>query len=170
MKRYDAVVVGAGPSGMLLWECLSDAGLDVLLIDAGPAESVSRQDTEESDLLIWEYETFDGKPLRWRRVHAVGGRTLGWGGFCHRFPQVVFDNGKWPYGGSTLAPDYTRVERWLNVMEGKLSAEHRTAALRLGWVSLPLRGARIEGRHMDGPGCARGRCRCLQQRGGRIRH
>ena len=35
MKIFDAVVVGAGPGGMLLWERLTDAGLDVLLINAG---------------------------------------------------------------------------------------------------------------------------------------
>ncbi len=145
MRRYDVVVAGAGPSGLLLWECLTDAGLDVLLIDAGP-DSGSTQRPKESDPRIWAYETGDGQELQWRRVHGVGGRTLGWGGFCHRFPQVVFDDGNWPYGAGTLAPDYSRAERWLHMTEGSLAPGHREAAQRLGWSFVPLRGARVDGR------------------------
>ena len=145
MRRYDVVIAGAGPSGLLLWECLTDAGLDVLLIDAGPNSGLLQR-PKESDPGIWAYETGDGQKMQWQRVHGVGGRTLGWGGFCHRFPQVVFDDGNWPYGASTLTADYARAERWLHVMEGILTQEHRAAAQRLGWSFVPLRGARVDGR------------------------
>ena len=81
MRRYDAVVVGAGPSGMLLWECLSDAGLDVLLIEAGPARCACGQ-PEESDRLIWQVQNLQWKAIavapgacRWR-PHAGLGRLL----------------------------------------------------------------------------------------------
>jgi choline dehydrogenase-like flavoprotein len=145
MRRFDAVVVGAGPSGMLLWERLADAGLDVLLIDAGSHGGDGRV-PPPSDPGAWAYETGDGRPLTWRRVHAVGGRTLGWGGFCHRFPQVVFEDGGWPYGARALAPYYAEAERWLHVTDGRLCPEFRDAARRLGWRFAPLRGARLDGR------------------------
>ena len=49
-----------------------------------------------------------------------------------------------------LAPDYSRAERWLNMVEGSLSAEHCAAARRLGWNLVPLRGARVDGRVWTG--------------------
>ncbi|MCC2689267.1 MAG: family oxidoreductase [Rhizobiaceae bacterium] len=146
MKIFDAVVVGAGPGGMLLWERLTDAGLDVLLIEAG-ARSRDGAAPPPSDPGLWAYEMGDGHPLAWRRVHAVGGRTLGWGGFCHRFPQSVFEEGGWPYGARTLAPHYAEAERWLHMTRGgRLRPEFRDAARRLGWRFAPLRGARVHGR------------------------
>ncbi len=137
----DIVVVGAGPAGILAYEQLNAAGFDVMLIDAGPAGRPGAP-APPSPAAVWGYRTSDGAAVDWPRVHAVGGRTLGWGGFCHRFPPVVFQEGGWPYGAPALRSAYAAAERWLGVAEGLVSPTHRAAARRLGLPVLPLRGAR----------------------------
>lgn len=140
MNRLDAVIIGAGPAGLLVFEQLTEAGLNVALLEAGP-KATSGQ-VPPSDPAIWGYHTQDGVELDWVRTHAVGGRTVGWGGFCFRFPQSVFERGGWPYGADTLEPFYDAAERWVGIAEGLLLPSHQEAARRLGAQAVPLRGAR----------------------------
>jgi choline dehydrogenase-like flavoprotein len=146
MRSPDAVIIGAGPSGILVWEQLTAAGLNAVLLEAGPRGPRGGY-APPSDPGLWAYRQSRGAAaLDWQRVHAVGGRSVEWGGFSFRFPQSVFEDGGWPYGARTLAPDYATVETWLGVVEGRLHAHHRRAARRLGWRLLPLRAARLGGR------------------------
>lgn len=140
MKLYDVIIVGAGPSGMLVYETLRARGANVLLIDAGPKGPIGCY-PPPVDESIWRYQSH-GALAEWPRVYAVGGRTLSWGGFSYRFPNQVFSDGDWPYLAQTLHPYYRVAERWLGVVEGKLTDQHRSAARKLGWPFLPLRGAR----------------------------
>jgi choline dehydrogenase-like flavoprotein len=143
MRSPDAVIIGAGPTGILVWEQLAAAGLNAVLLEAGPRGPRGGY-APLSDPGLWAYRQGRGvAALDWRRVHAVGGRSVEWGGFSFRFPQSVFEDGGWPYGARTLAPDYAAAEAWLGVVEGRLHPHHRRAARRLGWRLLPLRGARL---------------------------
>jgi choline dehydrogenase-like flavoprotein len=141
---HDMLVVGAGPAGILVWERLTAAGLDAVLLEAG-AKSAGKV-PPPVDANAWAYRTHRSNPLEWLRTHAVGGRTLGWGGISFRFPDCVFKKGGWPYGARTLAPYYSQAESWLGVVEGRLHAHHRRAARQLGWRMVPLRGARRAGK------------------------
>jgi choline dehydrogenase-like flavoprotein len=140
----DIVIIGAGPSGILVWEQLTGAGLNAVLLEAGPSGPRGGY-APPSDPNVWAYRQARGAVVDWARIHAVGGRTVAWGGLCFRFPQSVFDGGDWPYGARTLSPDYATAEAWLGVVEGRLQPHHRRAARRLGWPVLPLRGARLGG-------------------------
>jgi choline dehydrogenase-like flavoprotein len=145
MRSPDAVIVGAGPSGILVWEQLTAAGLHAVLLEAGPAGS-SGEAAPVSDPSLWAYQTKRGAQLNWSRVHAVGGRTAAWGGYCFRFPQAVFERGGWPYGLRALAPYYAQAEDWVGVVQGRVDPHHRNMARRLGQPLLPVRSAQFEGR------------------------
>ena len=144
MTSPDVVIIGAGPSGILVWEQLTAAGLNAVLLEAGPGGPRGGY-APTSDPNMWAYRQAHGAVVDWLRIHAVGGRTVAWGGLCFRFPQSVFEGGDWPYGARTLAADYAAVETWLGVVEGRLQPHHRRAARRLDWPVLPLRGARLGG-------------------------
>jgi choline dehydrogenase-like flavoprotein len=117
--------------------------LNAVLLEAGP-RGPRVGDAPPSDPGLWAYRQGRGvAALDWRRIHAVGGRSVEWGGFSFRFPQSVFEDGGWPYGARTLTPDYAAAEAWLGVVEGRLHPHHRRADRRLGWRLLPLRGARL---------------------------
>jgi choline dehydrogenase-like flavoprotein len=138
------VIIGAGPSGILVWEQLTAAGLNAVLLEAGPGGPRGGY-APPSDPSVWAYRQARGAAVDWARIHAVGGRTVAWGGLCFRFPQSVFEDGHWPYGARTLATDYATAETWLGVVESRLQPHHRRAARRLNWPVLPLRGARLGG-------------------------
>ena len=144
MSSPDTVIIGAGPSGILVWEQLTAAGLNAVLLEAGPGGPRGGY-APPSDPNVWAYRQARGAAVDWARIHAVGGRTVAWGGLCFRFPQSVFEDGHWPYGARTLATDYATAETWLCVVEGRLQPHHRRAARRLNWPVLPLRGARLGG-------------------------
>lgn len=139
----DTVIVGAGPSGILVWERLTAAGLNAVLLEAGPSKSVT--DPTPDSAALWTYRTSRGALLEWPRAYGIGGRTAAWGGNCFRFPQAVFERGGWPYSARTLAADYAAAECWLGVQEGRPHPYHRRAIRRLGWPLLPLRSACFEG-------------------------
>jgi choline dehydrogenase-like flavoprotein len=136
----DVVVVGAGPAGVLAAERLRARGRSVVLLEAGPRLRRGAAATPEDDPR-WRFES-PGARLTWPRMHAVGGRTLLWGGWSSRFPDPVFRNGRWPYRARALAPHYAALERWLGVVEGRLDARYLRASERLGLPFEPRRAAR----------------------------
>src|ERR1700730_18550460 len=107
-RLHDAVIVGAGQAGLLVYEQLTAAAFKTVLLEAGP--SVAGKIAPVNDPAVWTYRSHLGDALEWLRTHAVGGRTVGWGGLCFRFPDAVFRKGGWPYGARTLAPYYRNAE------------------------------------------------------------
>jgi choline dehydrogenase-like flavoprotein len=136
---WDALVVGGGAAGILVAERLAARGARALLIEAGPRLAPAER-PPEVDRRAWPYTTV-GRSYDWYRVRAVGGRTLLWGGWCHRFPDAVLARG-WPWDGATMAPYYAEVERRLEVVEGELDERYREAARALELSIVPKRGAR----------------------------
>ena len=114
MSHTDAIVVGSGAAGGWAAKELTEAGLSVLLLEAGPGErppaSAGRawatrlwrharrtQATQELHPIYWDkdpdlfvndaeqpYATPAGRPFVWIRGRQLGGRTLLWGGVTLR--------------------------------------------------------------------------------------
>lgn len=115
-KQYDAIIVGSGAGGGMSAKVLSDAGLNVAIVEAGPF--FDPKDPNTMTQLKWPYESprrgagstrdfgdFDmayggwdvkgepytnheGTDFKWFRSRMLGGRTNHWGRISLRFgPQ-----------------------------------------------------------------------------------
>lgn len=137
MTTHDAIVVGAGPSGTWVADHLVRRGKKVLLLDAGPRLTAA-QATDAEVAQSWPYETV-GSHCDWLRVRAVGGGSLVWGGWAHRFSRQVFNDG-WPYDLDALSPYYDDVEQCVGVRGLELNPILRE---RLGAIGLEVCAKRM---------------------------
>jgi hypothetical protein len=138
---WDALVVGAGPSGVIAAECLRARGHSVVQIEVG-ARLAKRAKAPEVDRRMWPYTTV-GENYDWYRVRAVGGRSLLWGGWCFRFPDSTLGRNEWPFCARDLAPTYAEIEHRLCVAEGTLDARYRELAQALDLEIIPKRGVLV---------------------------
>ncbi|NHN46536.1 GMC family oxidoreductase [Halostella sp. JP-L12] len=135
----DVCIVGAGPAGALLAHRLATAGIDVVVLEAGPRfdfderlermEKALRPAHPPTD--VWEMGgdrdryTNSGEvvyPLNTRRVKGIGGSSLAWGARLSRFHEKDFEMGSryglatdWPISYDDLQPYYAEAERALGV-------------------------------------------------------
>ena len=119
-QEFDAIVVGTGPCGGFAAKELTERGLTVLVLDAGPMPVPGRDFARHewpwqepnrglsferrrrppppSDRvpLVWAqhpdhpYTTEPGKPFTWIRSRVVGGRSLHWSRASHRLSDYDF--------------------------------------------------------------------------------
>lgn len=123
-RIWDAVVIGAGPAGIRVWERLRRARLSTLLVEAGPISArVAAVDERR-----WRYQARSHGG--WLRAHGVGGRSHLWGGWATTFAESVFREGGWPYARAELERDYRRAAEWFAVRASRPPARY-----------LPLRDA-----------------------------
>jgi choline dehydrogenase-like flavoprotein len=142
MKRFDAIVVGAGATGGWAAMVLARSGMQVLVIDAGPdptrgavgrgcpdRQPIQRTcfayTPETSGLFVDDvthpYAVPKGRPFRWIRSRVLGGRSLLWAGHSYRLSEYDLQAPRidgvpaWPLAYRELAPHYDRVERFLGV-------------------------------------------------------
>lgn len=117
-KTYDVAIVGSGAGGGMAAKVLTEAGADVVLLEAGPMWDVEK----DSAMLEWNYDaprrgaaiperqfgelnaglggwTLEGEPYTtapgtefdWYRVRMLGGRTNHWGRISLRFGPRDFE-------------------------------------------------------------------------------
>lgn len=119
-KTYDAVIVGSGACGGWAAMHLCKAGMQVLLLDAGPNVEPAKQfkhvfpyqlefrgqgqpgflrthyQGSEKNYPIMinteenPYESAEGQPFRWTRSRVLGGRTLHWARATDRMADYEF--------------------------------------------------------------------------------
>jgi choline dehydrogenase-like flavoprotein len=132
-QKAQVCVIGSGPAGITAaWE-LSNAGLDVILLDGGRQLDYSNPDyyqqswpdkvklyngladgnfsKNESDFLILPY---DGNPGTWvqERERVYGGTSAHWGGQSRPLDPIVFEKRPgfpgWPITREDLDPYYAK--------------------------------------------------------------
>ncbi|MCZ6520690.1 MAG: GMC family oxidoreductase [Bacteroidetes bacterium] len=117
-QEYDAIIVGSGAGGGMATKVLSEAGLKIALLEAGPF--FDPRDPETRTQLRWPWESprrgasstrafgdfhmsygdwdIEGEPyttkgdtqFRWWRSRMLGGRTNHWGRISLRFGPIDF--------------------------------------------------------------------------------
>lgn len=129
-EEADAVIVGAGAAGGVLAKELSEAGMKVVVLDAGPMRD-PQKDFASDELamknLSWQdTRIVDGtNPLRMGHNNSgrgVGGGTVHFTGVFLRFHASDFRTRTmdgvgedWPIGYEDLAPYYSRIEKEIAV-------------------------------------------------------
>ena len=136
--KVDACIVGSGAGGGVLAKELSEAGMSVVVLEAGDWVD-TRDDLVNDELtmlgrLDWDDTriTDGANPLRLGRVNtgrAVGGTTVHYTAMALRLDPSDFEiesrdgvGVDWPFGYDELAPYYTQVERTLPVSGPRRSA------------------------------------------------
>ncbi|HEX5112660.1 MAG TPA: GMC family oxidoreductase [Saprospiraceae bacterium] len=117
-KVYDVIIVGSGAGGGMATKILSEAGLQIAVVEAGPYFDPA--DPEQRTQLKWPWESprrgasstrpfgdfdacyggweIEGEPYThtpgtkfdWWRAHMLGGRTNHWGRISLRFGPIDF--------------------------------------------------------------------------------
>lgn len=126
-KVYDVCVVGSGAAGGVLSSHLARAGVDVVVVEGGPA--VNTRTAFNTHAMPFEFpnrhiptmkpgkEGFDSE-----RSRGVGGKTMLWNAVAWRLSQRDFKGASyegagedWPIGYDDLAPYYEQIEREVGV-------------------------------------------------------
>jgi choline dehydrogenase-like flavoprotein len=123
-EECDVVVVGSGAGGAVAAATLAEAGLDVVLLEAG--QSYDRESYPEDPLAAIAALYRDGgltiaegrPPIPVPVARAVGGTTVINSGTCFRAPEAVVGHWRERYGiewADRLAPDFAEAEEFLQV-------------------------------------------------------
>jgi choline dehydrogenase-like flavoprotein len=108
--KGDLCIIGAGAAGISMALEWAGTSRDVILLEGGGFE-VERQmqDLYDGDIVGQPYF-----PLDAARLHAFGGTTGHWAGFCAPLDPIDFKkrdwvpHSGWPFGREELAPFYDR--------------------------------------------------------------
>lgn len=165
----DAVVVGAGACGSLVACDLADAGMSVVVLEAGkrhdPAADLRNAEANGAKIQWVEPRVYAGKtPIVPKAGAGVGGGTLTWLGVMPRFHPADFRTHStegvgddWPIAYDDLRPHYAAVEREVGVAGecGPLAPEPYQLPMpahQMNWhAQLLARGATKLGAHPFAP-------------------
>jgi len=145
----DACVIGAGAGGAVLAAELAEGGMDVVLLEQGPAHDPDGFTARPVQMLGRLYReggqtiTLGDPPIALPLGRGLGGTTLVNSGTCFRTPPEVLDRWRAEFGldvdERSMRPHFERVEQALSVAEvtpelaGENAAVARRAAEALGW-------------------------------------
>src|ERR1051325_5807556 len=169
MKAVDAIIVGAGARGGLVAKRLAEAGMSVVVLEAGerfePAKEWRNSEANGAKIQGTEPRVYTGKHAVVPKAGTgVGGGTLTWLGVMPRFHPEDFKTkstagvgADWPISYADLRPYYAKVEREFGVAGecGPFAPEQYQLPMpphRMNWHAQVLaRGARAMGAHPFAP-------------------
>jgi glycine/D-amino acid oxidase-like deaminating enzyme len=165
-EEFDCCVVGAGPVGLSLALEAADAGLRVLILDAGavtPRDNAAAAAARPPGYVV---DPATHAPLELTTRRGIGGSSWLWGGRCVQFDALDFEprdyiNGSgWPIGETDVSPwaaaaaDYldcgvpsflSGAADWTGLSEVSVTRIER-------WARQPKLAARLGARATEHPG------------------
>ena len=192
----DVVIIGSGAAGATAARVLTEAGLDVILIEEGPhvPAAALRSDMYTTFRRVWRDMGF--QVARGRAITpilqgaCVGGTTAINGAIIHRMPESIFETWRTDHGAgdflkyAELERVYETLDRELSVAPapdavlGRQNALMEQAVARLGWRGNRVRRnvAKCEGSAHCNQGCPNARKQSMDnsyvpralQRGARV--
>jgi choline dehydrogenase-like flavoprotein len=123
-EECDVVIVGSGAGGAVAAATLAEAGLDVLVLEAGPHYDRDSYPSDHLEAITELYRDAgltiaEGRPpIPVPVAKVVGGTTVINSGTCFRAPDRVLDEWKNRYGiawARDLEPDFAEAEDFLRV-------------------------------------------------------
>ncbi len=162
-ENVDVVIVGAGPGGASAARVLAQAGLDVLILEDGPARSrfrsawgnAARYHYQEDYLMVAEGPV----PLPVAAGRGVGGGSLVNSAICFRTPRHVLEH--WAdllddprFAPDAMAPVYAEIEARIEVVPvGEEIAGENNLLVERGVRKLGLQGGLLRRNAPDCIGC-----------------
>ena len=154
-ERCDVCIVGSGAGGAVLAAGLVEQGLDVVMLEAGPAVSASDFTLHERDAYPDLYQDRGGRSTSDLAITIMQGRTVGgsttvnWT-TCYRTPERILQHWQEVHGiegldAESLAPHFAAVEDRLHIEEwpeARANQNNRRlleGARALGWQVGPTR-------------------------------
>ena len=158
-KTYDVCIVGSGAGGGMAAKILTEGGLNVVLLEAGP----NLNPEKDFKMLMWPYDlphrgagvgghasdnfseflapngawTIDGEPytsapganFQWFRSRIVGGRTNHWGRIALRFAPIDFTSGTRDGLGEDWPITYQDIAPYYDKVEEYIGVQGRKEGL-----------------------------------------
>ncbi|HEX6687548.1 MAG TPA: GMC family oxidoreductase [Solirubrobacterales bacterium] len=123
-EECDVVVIGSGAGGAVAAATLAEAGLDVIVLEAGQSYTRDSYPSDRIEAIASLYRDggltiAEGRPpIPVPVAKAVGGTTVINSGTCFRAPQPVLETWRDRYGvewADRLDPDFAEAEEFLRV-------------------------------------------------------
>jgi choline dehydrogenase-like flavoprotein len=123
-EECDVVIVGSGAGGAVAAATLAEAGLDVIVLEAGQSYDRESYPSQPLDAIAALYRDggltiAEGRPpIPVPVARTVGGTTVVNSGTCFRAPQAVLEDWRARFGiewAGDLEPDFSEAEEFLRV-------------------------------------------------------
>jgi choline dehydrogenase-like flavoprotein len=144
----DVAIVGSGAGGGTTAEILSDAGLQVILIEEGPLATSSDFHMLESEAYPQLYQESASRKTKDKAITILQGRCVGGGTTVNwtssfRTPAPTLDYwvrqfGIMGFGAADLAPWFERMEKRLSIAPWTVAPNANNEALRRGAQALGI--------------------------------
>jgi len=108
-KKFDVVIIGAGPAGITLAIELEKRSISTALIEAGAKDYSEDSQNFYKGIVEGEFP----RELSVSRLRMLGGTTGHWGGTCRTLDSYDFD--KWPIKKKDLDPYLLKAASILNI-------------------------------------------------------
>lgn len=113
VKKYDNIIVGSGPAGLILAFELQKKNKNILLIESGGLFFNDKEHSKSEGLNNGRFNY----PILNSRLRYFGGTSNHWGGWCHRLDEYDLELWKIKFNENDLNNFYKKSADYLNIRQ-----------------------------------------------------